>query len=79
MSKKFEHTVISENSNRYVNVEKDNSSGPYSKKDRIAQALEYKKSAIKEQWEREGRKATHDEVCREAAKIAEHRDKMFKG
>ncbi len=75
---KYEHTIIAEGTNRFLEVEKRRERGQYTDRQVLEQALEKKRADIKEHYERQGKSISHDEVVRQAAKIAEHRDKLFK-
>lgn len=72
---KIEHA---ERSRLYKKVEKDTSRGPYSKNERIHQAVDIKTKQIVESERRAGREITHTKANEIAQRIAEHRDKRFR-
>lgn len=75
---KYEHTIIAQGTNKYLEVEKKRERGQYTDRQVLEQALEKKRADIKEDYARRGKEISHAEVVREAAKIAEHREKLFK-
>lgn len=77
MSKLFETTVHGERSNIRKEIRKDTTPGQYSKRERIAQAIDIKTKQIIQSEAQRGKEVTATKAREIAVKIAEHRDKRF--
>lgn len=78
MASKFDTKIAyAERSRRLKEIQKKNDRGPYSKNERIRQAIDIKTKQIIESTRKKGGDMTDSKARDIARQIAEHRDKRF--